>query len=183
MTTDKHGAESAGSGSATPARDRLVAAFDAMLLARNGERGRAKAIAAHAGVSRTTFYDHFQSPDDLELVAMRRPLGALAALCEDQSDIGAVGRWLAHFWEYRSEARKLFSGPKRARLERELEALIRARMAEGEGAALFPIQAAATIISSVEAWVHSRIVAKPVELASQLHASCTALRRAGHCNG
>lgn len=182
MTTDKHSAASAETGSEKPARDRLVAAFDAMLLARDGERGRVSTIAARAGISRTTFYDHFQSSDDLELVAMRRPLDALAALCEDQSDIAAVERWLAHFWEYRGEVRKLFSGPKRARFERELEALIRTRSPDIEGAALFPIQAATAIIASVDAWVHSRIVAKPIELASQLYASCMALRRAGDRN-
>jgi AcrR family transcriptional regulator len=178
MTTDKQGQLSAQVTSSDSARTRLVAAFDAMLLGREGERGRAGAVAARAGVSRTTFYDHFQSSDDLELVAMRRPLEALADLATGRGDPAVADGWLAHFWDYRSDVRKLLSGRTRARVDRQLEALIRARLPDATGAALFGTQAAAAIISTIDAWVHARIVAKPPQLASQMGVSCAALRAA-----
>jgi AcrR family transcriptional regulator len=175
MTTDKPGKLSAQA--APSARDRLVAAHDAMLLGRDAERRRAGAVAARAGVSRTTFYDHFQSSDDLELAAMERPMAALADLAAGHGDLDAVEGLLAHFWEYRAEVRKLLAGPKRPRIDRLLESLIRARM-PGDGAALFGLQAAAAITASVDAWVHARVTARPPQLAARIDAACAALRSA-----
>jgi AcrR family transcriptional regulator len=178
MTTDNDARLSGEEKLTQGARKRLVAAFNAMLLGRESERRRAGAVASRAGVSRTTFYDHFQNTDDLELAAMNRPLEALADLAAGHDDNDQTSWWLTHFWDYRSDVRKLLSGQSRARIDRQLEALIRARVPDDIDATFFATQASAAIMSSIDAWVHSRIIAKPPELALKIGASCDALRKA-----
>lgn len=180
MTTDNPGALSGRSGEGESARERIIAAFDAIVLAREPRPPNVAALAARAGVARSTFYDHFDSAAALELEALRRPLGALADLAAGCGDRAAALAWVTHFWDYRAEVRKLLAGPRRPRVDRLFEAMVRDRVGAGAGAHadLFAAQAAAALLAVLDGWVHARFSATPAIVTDQLDASCAALRAA-----
>lgn len=175
MTTDKDTRLSAGDKMPRTARERLLASFDAMLLRRDRGRQRASAIAAEAGVARTTFYDHFQSTSDLKLAAVQRPLEAMAELATGAVCSRRLERWVTHFWEYRAECRMLIAGPERQPMERLLASLIGERLPDNEHL-FFSTQASAVIVVSLDEWFNGRVRATPAELVRNLSRACAALR-------
>lgn len=176
MTTDNPGTLSDDGRKTAGARERILSAFNAMVLGREGRTKRVGDLAARAGVARSTFYDHFRSAADLELEAVAAPLAILAELAAGSSDAAGAEPMLAHFWEYRSDVRKLLAGPRRPKLERLLERLIAERLADGADNPLVAAQSAAALLAAVDAWVHARHVATPAQLAVRIAATADAIR-------
>jgi AcrR family transcriptional regulator len=59
-------------------RDRLVAAFHEALAHQDPAQMSVSALARAAGVNRTSFYEHFDSPEDLALHALGRELDSVS---------------------------------------------------------------------------------------------------------
>lgn len=176
MTTDNRGALSDCTVEPRTARERILLAFSAMVLVREARPKRVADLAARAGVARSTFYDHFRSADDLELEAVAVPLRGLADLAAGLGSPATVEPLLAHFWEYRSDVRRLLAGPRRPKLERLFERLVAERLAVGPDNPLVAAQSAAALLAAIDAWVHSRYVATSKEIAARISATADAIR-------
>lgn len=88
-------------------RTALLGAFTHLFLNRR-RRIRAADLIAEAGVGRSTFYNHYSSPDEVLLEALRHPFAALADTAAGRGD-AAQTRWLTeHFWENQARGRELF---------------------------------------------------------------------------
>jgi AcrR family transcriptional regulator len=160
----------------------LIGAFNHLFLHRRRHPIRAADIIAEAKVGRSTFYDHYSSPDDVMLEALRQPFATLADAATGQGDEAAT-RWLLdHFWENRQRAREMFdNGRMRERVGRLLARMIAERLA---GRALFlpPELAAAQLadaaLAPIRAWLRAEAPATPEALAQSLCRTGAALMAA-----
>lgn len=163
-------------------RHALFQAFEHLLLvARRRRRDiTAAAIAAHANVGRSTFYEHFASADALLLEAIRTPLTALADAAAGQGDPERVTRVMSHFWENRANAREILSGQLELRLARLLGEMIAERLATAgfEPALPLPIavtQLAAAALAPLRSWLTAEAPCSPEALAAVICRSGVAL--------
>jgi AcrR family transcriptional regulator len=109
-------------------RDELLAAFFKLVLSRRYHEIRIADILSGSGVSRSTFYEHFASKDELLCASIEGPFQILAGMVCGESGAGQVEGLLAHFWENRALARGLFQGAAHRALRRKLIACIEARL-------------------------------------------------------
>ena len=143
---------------------------------------RAKDLIAEAGVGRSTFYDHYSSPDDVLLEALRHPFATLADTAAGRGDPGAT-RWLVeHFWENRARARELFDNARmQDRVSRLLAEMVTERL-EGADLILPPELAAAQLaeaaLAPLRGWVRGEAPATAEAMAEGLCRTGKALRTA-----
>jgi len=163
-------------------RAALLGAFNQLFLGRRTREIRAADLIAEAKVGRSTFYDHYSSPDDLLLEAIRQPFATLADAAAGQGDRAATLWLVAHFWENRQRGRDLFDNVQmRDRVTRLLAEMIAERLA---GAALLlPVELAAAqlaeaALAPLRAWVRGEASAKPGAMAESLIRTGAALRAA-----
>jgi AcrR family transcriptional regulator len=182
MTTDNHRLLS-GTHTAQSARARIIAAFNAMVLKRQRGPFRVGMIIRHAGVARSTFYDHFASEAALQLTAIEAPFASIADALTGRGEREQLIGWLAHFWDYRQQARPLLTGAERTRIERAFVALLLERLSAGVAGDASPsthlaaIQIAAATLASLEQWLSGRLSYSPEALADQLVIAADAIRR------
>lgn len=163
-------------------RAALLGAFNQLFLGRRARAIRAADLIAEAKVGRSTFYDHYSSPDDLLLEAIRQPFAALADTAAGQGDEAATLWLVQHFWENRQRGRDLFDNVQmRDRVTRLLAEMVAERLA-GTPLAL-PAELAATqlaeaALAPLRAWMHGDAPAKPVAMAASLVRTGAALRAA-----
>jgi AcrR family transcriptional regulator len=109
-------------------RDELLAAFFKLVLSRRYHEIRIADILSGSGVSRSTFYEHFASKDELLCASIEGPFQILAGMVCGESSTAQVEGLLVHFWENRALARGLFQGAAHRALRRKLIACIEGRL-------------------------------------------------------
>lgn len=168
-------------------RKALVDSFSHLVQERSYDRIRVGDVVRDADVGRSTFYQHYSGKEDLLLESMGGILDVLAGVCLDESDAGALERILSHFWQNRTLARELFSGPPSAhvlpRITGELARRIELGIQESLGASgttpaiaprLIAIQTSEAQLAVIKAWLSGRGSATPGELARAMTASARA---------
>ena len=139
-------------------------------------------IVEKARVARSTFYYYFKEKDDLLLQNLKPMISVLAGLPTSSAPPQDLGYWLAHIWEHRGNARRIFEGPTGRKiantLTEELQFSLRARSADRQGNDLTPLlaaQIAGSILSLLQAWVCGRGTASPSEIAGMIWTSTVAM--------
>jgi AcrR family transcriptional regulator len=160
----------------------LIGAFNHLLLHRRRHPIRAADIIAEAKVGRSTFYDHYSSPDDVMLEALQAPFATLADAATGQGDQAATLWLLDHFWENRQRAREMFDDQRmRDRVSRLLAGMIAERLAGAPltlPSGLAAAQLADAALAPVRAWVRGEAAAMPEAMADSLCRTGAALRTA-----
>jgi AcrR family transcriptional regulator len=125
---------------------------------------RVSDITRRASVSRSTFYEYFESKDAL-MLRSSEPLYSILADC-------AVGRCspdrlrslLAHLWDRRSLARQMLDGAIQDRLTRRLVNMTHSRLAESSDRArdsndrrLHAIRSATSQLGLLRAWLKGEV--------------------------
>jgi AcrR family transcriptional regulator len=108
-------------------RGSLLDAFAGLILSRTYERIAVGDIVDRANVGRSTFYEHFESKDDLLRTSIAGPLAVLA----DAAAGAAPERMemlVAHFGENREMTRRLLGGAGRHVVSKVLAELLEARL-------------------------------------------------------
>jgi AcrR family transcriptional regulator len=109
-------------------REELLAAFFKLVLSRRYHEIRIADILSGSGVSRSTFYEHFASKDELLCTSMEGAFQLLAGMLCGESSTGQIKDLLEHFWENRALARSLFQGAAYRSLRRKLIECIEGRL-------------------------------------------------------
>lgn len=110
-------------------QDELLCAFRELVLSHGYEHVSVSDIAERANVGRSTFYEHYESKDDLFRQSLRGIVPVLAdAVCReyDRERLDFVVR---HFWERRGALPALVGGAARALVIRYLAEEIEGRLA------------------------------------------------------
>ena len=156
------------------ARERILAAYDGMVLDREPGRNSVGVVIGRAGVARSTFYTHFRSASHLEIEALGRPMGVLARMAAGDPCHDDVVHLLQHFWDYRADLRRFLATRQRQAAERYLASEIE-RRALGALATLQAVQLAAVVMATIELWVSGRHCGGASGLARSLERSCAAI--------
>ena len=130
------------------------------------------AIAAAAGVGRSTFYDHYAGKAELlqdTVSAVLQPLAQAAA----GSEAPLLLQSLQHFWDNRSVARRMMTGRPalivRTRLADLIEEALRIDGIAGKvPLALIAASSAAGTLAMIEAWLTGRHACTAEQLATAL---------------
>jgi AcrR family transcriptional regulator len=159
----------------------VLGAFNQLFLGRRKEISAADLIA-EAKVGRSTFYDHYSSPDEVLLEALRQPFATLADAAVGRGDPTAA-RWLVeHFWENRQRARDLFdNGRMRERVTRLLAEMVTERLRGADlviPAELAAAQLAEAALAPLRAWLRAEAPAKPAALGESHGRTGAELRKA-----
>lgn len=93
------------------ARDAILQAFAEIILESGYEKVRVLDIVERSGVARSTFYEHFQSREDVLRDSMRGPFEMLAQLAAPSCDLTRVASTLKHFMENRALAKSVMGNP------------------------------------------------------------------------
>ena len=144
-------------------------AFRDLVLSRRYDDIRVADIIDRAVVGRSTFYEHFNSKDDVLLTSIE-PLFTVLADIPTGADHERVRFVLAHFWEQRAFARIIFQGDLYYKLARKLAAMIEQR-SEGAAAAssrLHAISNASSLLGAIRAWLAGEFSMPVDELVLQL---------------
>jgi AcrR family transcriptional regulator len=159
-------------------RSALLAAFRELILAEQFEDISVADIAARAGVSRSTLYQHFAGKDGLLAGSIAAPFSVLADTLRPGHDLSKLVILLEHFWGNRRLARAIFLGPIRRKTVAVLVGLIEKQMrAAGlsrRGVLILPmrlaaVQLAETLLAPVIAWLLGESRCTAAVLAASLH--------------
>lgn len=93
------------------ARDAILQAFADIILESGYEKVRVLDIVGRSGIARSTFYEHFESREDVLRDSMRGAFEALADLAAPSCDLTRVAVTLDHFMENRALAKSLMRDP------------------------------------------------------------------------
>ncbi len=172
-------------------RAALVKAFVALFFERPYDRVTVADIVAHAGVGRSTFYEHYTDKEEILADSIRAPFTLLASSVDRGSDVAAVTRVLDHFWQHQQQARSLFGSSARRPIARVLASLIGERLRVRRGATTddAPVRLAAVAlaesqIGSIATWLRGELACSGAELAEVLHRLAQASAKAiGNASG
>lgn len=107
----------------------LFAAFSDLVLSRPYADIKVADIIDAAGVGRSTFYEHYQSKDDVLRHAMSGLLGILADTITAHYSSERVRSVVSHFWQNRARANALNQPQTRAVITRALAGAFEERLA------------------------------------------------------
>lgn len=107
----------------------IIQAFNELMFKRRYTDIRADDIIKHAGVGRSTFYEHFRNKDQLLRHSASHLLAVLADAVTDVGDVEQIRKVVEHIWEQQDQARALLDGRPGAALAQELATLIEDRLA------------------------------------------------------
>ena len=162
-------------------RDALQSAFTVLAQQRRYHEIRIDDILQAAGVSRSTFYEHFAGKDALLAASMDDALALLATLPAGRGSEQHVAALLAHFWDKRALARSLFQGTALRVIRAALVRQVEARLARSEGSRLrLPRRLAAHgladgMFSPIAAWLSGEAACSAGDLAAALADSSQAM--------
>lgn len=165
-------------------REDLLAAFFSLALTRRYHEIRVADVLSRAGVSRSTFYEHFRNKDALLSASLEGPFRILATLVTAQPDAGGVQAILEHFLENRALARSLFQGNALRIVRATLVAHVEAALGREQRSRLrLPARLAAHsladgMFSPINAWLCGEAKCGAHELAVALQLSTAASARA-----
>jgi AcrR family transcriptional regulator len=154
------------------ARDAILAAFRDIMLERGYDGVRVLDVVERSGVARSTFYEHFQSREDLLLDSMRGPLRMLAQLAGPTPDTGKTTAALEHFAENRELAKSVLDGQSATAVRRLLAETI------SEAArrhVRFPEAAAGAQLAVIAAWLQGHDAQPAAAVAASLQEITTRL--------
>lgn len=143
-------------------RQALLSAFFGLVLERRYDEIKVDDVVARAGVSRSTFYEHFKGKDDLLALSIRYPFASLANAVRRADNVAELTMVLQHFWENRAIARGIFSGAVRRKTIAVLIELVDERLrAEADAMPnsliiprkLVAIQLAESLLAPTTAWL------------------------------
>ncbi len=121
--------QSTGSTSrADASRAALLAAFNELVVTRRYDDFGVTEIVSKADVSRSTFYEHFKSKDDLLRQSLTHVLAPLASVCEQDYDSKRLHFYIEHFLENRALALGLLNGPSSKQVVSLLANLVEQRL-------------------------------------------------------
>jgi AcrR family transcriptional regulator len=106
------------------AREAILAAFRDIMLESGYDGVRVLDVVQRSGVARSTFYEHFQSREDLLLDSMRGPMQLLAQLAAPAPDTGKTTAALEHFAQNRELAKSVLDGESAGAVRRLLAEMI-----------------------------------------------------------
>lgn len=160
----------------------LLNAFRDLILSSGYDRMKIGEIIAAADVGRSTFYEHFDSKDDILKQSLSGPFGVLADAVGESYVRAHLVMMVEHFWENRRLARVLFSGTSRRVAARRLAELIEERLSaksSESGKPLIPLslvaaQLAEAQLGLIEAWVTGKPACSAEALARALALSTRA---------
>jgi AcrR family transcriptional regulator len=150
-------------------RKALTRAFVALFFERPYGRISVNAVAARAGVGRSTFYEHYVDKEDILAATVRAPMAGLAAAASG-GNVEAMRQSLAHFRANAAQGRALFLGDARRPLARVLAAMVREELgSEDRDVKVVAIAIAEAQIGAIGAWLFGEMDQTVEELASILH--------------
>lgn len=103
-------------------------AFFDLVLTHSYEEIKVADIIGKANVGRSTFYQHYKSKDDILANSMHYPLSTLAACVHENIELQRVNDLMAHFWENRKFAPRIFSGTARRHITLYLAKLLESEL-------------------------------------------------------
>jgi AcrR family transcriptional regulator len=157
-------------------RDKIVAAFNRLVLSTRRPRPPIASLLREAGVARSTFYKHFDDKDSLLLEAMGGPLSLIADAAIVYERPQALAALLDHFWEQRRNGAEVLAGRFAVRLVRSLAEKIAARAPELERNDA--VRIADTLIAMLRLWITGETPGGSAALAEKMVASALAQRAA-----
>jgi len=101
----------AGVSGKPAARDAILRAFREIILESGYEGVRVVDVVERSGVARSTFYEHFQSREDLLRDSMRWPFERLAQLTAPSYDAASTASVLEHLAQNRALSKSLMRNP------------------------------------------------------------------------
>ncbi|GJL93518.1 TetR/AcrR family transcriptional regulator [Hyphococcus sp.] len=145
-------------------------AFRELVLSRRYDDIRVADIIDGAGVGRSTFYEHFNSKDDVLLTSIEPLFAVLADIPTIGGEREKVRFVLAHFWEQRAFARIIFQGDLFDKLTRKLAEMIEQRYGEDIPAIsrLRAISSAASLLGVIRGWLSAEFSMPVDELTVEL---------------
>ncbi len=161
-------------------REALLQAFFGLVLEHRYHEIRIADVLARAGVSRSTFYEHFRSKDALLAASIAAPFTVLVGSLGGQP-VSRLQAMLEHFWQNRAMARGIFQGAAYRPVRAVLVAMVEQRLKREHGAHLrLPPRLAANaladaMLSPIVAWLAGEAACPAGELADALQASNGAL--------
>jgi AcrR family transcriptional regulator len=113
------------------ARAKLLAAFGEMVVHEPYDRLAVNAIARRSSVARSSFYEHFQSKDELLVESLRPLFTALASSVRPEPDLALVEAVLTHLHAARERALAVLTGRTRTVLADLLTEIVQDALADG----------------------------------------------------
>lgn len=154
------------------ARQAILAAFRDIVLEKGYDGMRVLDVVERSGVARSTFYEHFQSREDLLLDSMRAPMEMLSQLAGPAPDVRKAASVLEHLRQNRTLAISLLAGESASVVRALLAELIAQTAPQPPGIAHAVAGAQLGVIS---AWLDNFDGRSPNELAQTLRDVTTAL--------
>ena len=149
----------------------IIDAFVALALERRYDAIRVADLIVHAGVGKSTFYEHFRGKDDVLLTAMQPILLALATAASGRAARSYVRSVIEHLWERRSVARPIMDSAAASILQRRLADAI-ARHGGGQANTMdVPLSAigiAAGQLAMLRCWLSGHVPATIDAMTDQL---------------
>ncbi len=169
-------------------RAAIRSAFNALILSRGYDAFSAADVAEHANIGRSTFYEHYQTKDDLLARSLIPVLEPLAGACLTAAPDPSVAAVIGHFWDNRQLAKALMSGRPRAIMARQLAGLIERRLGDESPGGRFgrpavPIPLLAVQLSHgqlalIEEWLSGRHGCSAQQIAEALRLTSAAAAHA-----
>lgn len=159
----------------------IVEAFRTLAIERRYGAIRVVDIIDRAGVSKSTFYEHFQGKDDVLLTALRPILLALATAASGRAARSYVRPVIEHLWERRSLVRLILDSSVASILQRRLAdaiAMHGGRQIDAKGAPLFAVGIAAAQLAMLRCWLAGHVAMTVDAMTDQLIA-CSRLKNDG----
>jgi AcrR family transcriptional regulator len=160
------------------ARGALLNAFAELALSRRYHEFGAGVIARQAKVARSTFYYHFKSKDELLVQNLAPMFAVLSRLAVAEEPTPEVEDWIAHVWEHRTRAVRLFGGATGRRisdaLALEMRSALQAQARDSASLRLAPLladQVATGMLGLLQSWTSGRSAASPSEIVRLLWSS------------
>jgi len=153
----------------------LTEAFSSLILERRRyDQITIGALIERAGISRSTFYEHFKNKDEVLAASMEYPFSLLAGCATNEMACNGLPGLLEHFWSHRDQARAIFGGVARRVMSRALARTIAELLARSKGAD-DPVQVrlisralAEAQLGSLFAWFNGDISCSPAQIAEML---------------
>jgi AcrR family transcriptional regulator len=169
--------KTAGVSGKPAARDAILAAFREIIMESGYETVRVIDVVERSGVARSTFYEHFQSREDLLRDSMRGPFERLAQLAAPAYDPARIAAVLEHLAENRALSKSVMKNPGTDALVDLLTELI-----ENSAGSFVPAITARAVAGAqmaiVSSWLDGKDARSTVDLVRALREISLALLRA-----
>mgnify|MGYP001814458759 CR=1 FL=1 len=152
----------------------LFQAFASLVLERPYDDIKINHIIGKAGISRSTFYQHYKNKDDILADSMSGMFGTLADTACGNGEAAHLLSILEHFWENRNFGRAILNGPAYRRLVQELSKMIESRLENSPDAPAQPalrlkaIQQAEGQLAIIRAWLSGTVTCDTRDLVTHL---------------